>query len=88
MLALNEEYENAVKTFIDELDKQLKELREEKYMICNVECVKESENRSNQIITSYFLNQEKYSKNMFEFALDEPEVISYIRLATARNNNL
>ena len=81
-MVLNEEYENAVKSFIDELEKPLAELREDTYAICNVECVKEETGNEKKTITRYFLNQEKYPKDKFEFALEIPEVISYVRMAS------
>jgi thiol-disulfide isomerase/thioredoxin len=82
MLVSNEEYENAVKTFIYELDKPIEDLRNQIYSLCFVECVQTTES-SNKVTTKYYLIQEEYQNKMFEFALEEPEVISYVRMSSS-----
>ena len=78
---LSNEYDNAVKIYIDELEPILKELREKTYAICEVD--KHIERFGIlKIKVTYTLIQEKYAKNAFVIEMTPPEIVRFI---TKRN---
>lgn len=85
---LNNEYDNAVKIYIDELEPILTELREKTYAICEVDKYIEKIGITKIKIT-YTLIQEKYLSNTFVIEIQSPEIISFItkRNGVQTNNN-
>ena len=78
---LNNEYDNAVKIYLDELEQILKELREKTYAICEVDKYVEKIGIT-KIKVTYTLIQEKYAKNAFVIEMTPPEIVRFI---TKRN---
>ena len=78
---LSNEYDNAVKIYIDELEPILKELREKTYAICEVDKHVEKIGIT-KIKVTYTLIQEKYAKNAFIIEMTPPEIVRFI---TKRN---
>jgi len=79
-LVLKEDYENAVKTYIDELQRILDEKREKLYPVCLVEMHKDPS-------VTYHLIEEKHSIKDFELQLEEPKVIQFVKTVFIRKGN-
>jgi len=84
---LNNEYVNAVKIYLDELEPILKELREKMYAICDVDEYVERIGIL-KIKVTYTLIQEKYATNAFVIEMTPPEIVSFITKRNGMNTDV
>ena len=83
---LNNDYDNAVKIYIDELDPILSELREKMYATCEVN--KHIERFGIlKIKVTYTLIQETYLSNAFVIEITPPEIVRFITKSNGLNTD-
>jgi len=83
---LNNDYDNAVKIYIDELEQILAELREKTYAVCKVDkCIERF--GILKVKTTYTLIQETYLSNAFVIELQPPEIVRFITKSNGLNTD-